>query len=50
MEDEVEGAVAGVEAELLDDGLLGGLEDLGAQLDVAGLVDAVDVAEGQRGE
>ena len=49
VEDEVEGARVGAEAELRGGGLLRGLEDLGAQLDVAGLVDAVHVAEGQGG-
>ena len=48
MEDQVERLGAGLQAELRDDRLLGLLEDLGAQLDVAGLVDAVHVAEGQR--
>jgi len=49
VEDQVERLRAGLQAELADDRVLGLLEDLGAQLDVARLVDAVHVAEGQRG-
>ena len=46
MHDEVEGAVV-LPADLHGDLFLDGAEDLRAELDVAGLVDAVDVAEGQ---
>ena len=47
--DEVEGAVV-LPTDLRGDLLLDGAQDLGAQLDVAGLVHAVDVAEGEGGQ
>src|SRR5699024_11503440 len=46
VEYEVEGQVALLQPQLLDSDVLAHLEDLRLELDVARLVDAVDVAEG----